>query len=273
MGFLKNKIDCHQHVNISEFLSAEEEGELAKKIQEDLNDRRSMMASNGIGSAVLMPSSVYVKSKGIDSTRRAQEILLEYQASDPELFPWLGCSVEPQHYSAGGELLSEFLASGCYSLVTWHNRSHGVSADAPIMAELVGIATEYGKPVFLHAAGNLDHEEAWRVARLVKKCPKARFVILDGLMTLASGQVLTDLAQETDNVWLDIANALPVRRVIEEAGKSIGWERIVFGSCFYSSPYSFARCGPLEEFLASPVDDEVRDRVLRQNILTIFDAG
>src|ERR1700722_6730431 len=166
-----NIIDCHQHVLLKELFKAQDKGELDEKISDDLADRQSMMRKNGIESAVLLPSFDYNKSKGIESTKRAMDLLLQYQACDPASFPWLGCTVEPQHYDAGCNLLSELLTSGRFSMVTWHNRFHGLSADSPVMSELVQVAAEHSTPVFLHAAGNLDHEEAWRVARLVKRCP------------------------------------------------------------------------------------------------------
>jgi predicted TIM-barrel fold metal-dependent hydrolase len=161
------------------------------------------------------------------------------------------------------------LATGAYSAVTWHNRFHGVPADAPIMFELVAVAARHEVPIFIHAAGNLDHEEGWRVARLVRRSPGARFVILDGLMTLASTEVLTDLLAETPDVWLDTANALPVRRVVEQVGEKVGWDRIVFGSCYYAKAYSFAICSPLEEFLVSGVGADAKALVLRTNIQAV----
>jgi predicted TIM-barrel fold metal-dependent hydrolase len=110
------------------------------------------------------------------------------------------------------------------------------------------------------------------VDRLMRSVPEARFVVLDGLMTLASTEVLTDAAAEQGNVWLDTANALPVRRVVQTVGEKVGWDRVVFGSCFYAGTYSYQLCSPLEEFLASVGDEQIRRAVLHDNLRAVFGA-
>ena len=265
-------VDCHQHVRISDLFTAEREGRLQHGIEADVADRRAMMARYGIVASVLMPSFDYDKSGGVESTARALSMLEAYRDTAPDAFPWLGCTVEPMHYDNGLALLDERLGGGRYAAVTWHNRFHGVPADAPIMTALVDVAARHHVPVLIHAAGNLDHEEAWRVARLVRRSPQARFVVLDGLMTLASTEVLTDLAAGARNVWLDTANALPVRRVVNAVGDRVGWDRVVFGSCYYASAYSYTLCAPLEEFLASTSDRGVRSAVLHENLRGILGA-
>jgi uncharacterized protein len=265
-------VDCHQHVRLRDLVVAEAEGRLQSAVEADVADRRAMMAKYGIAAAVLLPSFDYDKSRGIEATEHALGILEAYRDAAPAAFPWLGCNVEPQHYDNGLALLDRLLGSGRFRTVTWHNRFHGVPVDAPIMRELVGVAARHGVPVLIHAAGNLDHEEGWRVARLVRSVPQARFLVLDGLMTLASTEVLTDVAAEVGNVWLDTANALPVRRVVQVVGEKVGWDRVVFGSCYYAHAYSYTLCAPLEEFLASVSDQQVRRKVLHDNLHSLFAA-
>jgi uncharacterized protein len=262
--------DCHQHVRLGNLVVAEAEGRLEDAIATDVAGRKAFMSGYGIEAAVLLPSFEYDKSRGIESTANALRLLEAYRDSDAQAFPWLGCNVEPQHYDNGLALLDDLLGSGRFATVTWHNRFHGIAADAPIMQQLVRVAARHGVPVLIHAAGNLDHEEGWRVARLVRSVPEARFIVLDGLMTLASTEVLTDAAGEVRNVWLDTANALPVRRVVEMVGERIGWDRVVFGSCYYAGAYSYALCSPLEEFLASVSDEQVRRMVLHDNLQSLF---
>lgn len=265
-------LDCHQHVRLGPLLAAQAEGRLQSAIDADLRDRRAFMEHYGIEAAVVMPSFEYDKSGGIAATEAALDVLKAYRDAAPEAFPWLGCNVEPQHYDNGLALLDRLLGGGRFTTVTWHNRFHGIAADAPIMRELVRVAARHGVPVLIHAAGNLDHEEGWRVARLMRSVPEARFVVLDGLMTLASTEVLTDAAAESRNVWLDTANALPVRRVVQTVGERVGWDRVVFGSCFYAGAYSYQLCSPLEEFLASVSDEGIRRAVLHDNLRAVFGA-
>lgn len=267
-----SRVDCHQHVRLGPLLAAQAEGRLQAAIDADLGDRRAFMAHYGIAAAVLMPSFEYDKSGGISATEQALDVLAQYREAAPGEFPWLGANVEPQHYDNGAALLDRLLGSGRFDTVTWHNRFHGVPADAPIMRQLCGVAARHGVPVLMHAAGNLDHEEGWRVARLVRSVPEARFVVLDGLMTLASTEALTDLAESAGNVWLDTANALPVRRVVQTVGEKVGWDRVVFGSCYYAGPYSYQLCSPLEEFLASVSDEGIRRMVLHDNLRSVFTA-
>jgi hypothetical protein len=53
-------------------------------------------------------------------------------------------------------------------------------------------------------------------------------------------------------------------------GRSVGWDRVLFGSCFYNRSHSNELCGPLEEFLVSDVDDADRKKVLRENVLSVL---
>lgn len=239
--------DCHQHLSI------------AAPSDADLAERRAMMAEHHIRSAVLMPSFDYDTSRGTAGTMAALDTLTAYRARAPELFPWMGCSVEPSHGGAAVRLLDELLDTGRWDLVTWHNRYHGIPADAPVMHRLVEVAEAHTTPIFLHAAGNLDHEEAWRVARLVRAHAQATFVILDGLLHHAAAEQLAALAAETGNVYLDTANALPVARIVERVAAVAGWQRLLFGSGWYNAAHSWDACTPLLALSAMPLDAAVRE--------------
>jgi predicted TIM-barrel fold metal-dependent hydrolase len=223
--------DAHQHVDFAGYSVGAPDAR--QWLRSDFEERATMMKQAGIACSVLMPSYDYDKRSGMQSTEKVIEGLIEYQSWDPTLFPWVGCTVEPQHYGGGVELLEKTLAGGRFCIASWHNRYQGLSVDAPVMFEFAEVAARYGCVVFLHGTGNLDHEEAWRIAHLVRAFPQVRFVVLDAMMTYTSMHILSDLLSEVDNAWLDTAGATSFVHLVRHFGNTIGWHRVLFGSDYY----------------------------------------
>ncbi|HEY2302092.1 MAG TPA: amidohydrolase family protein [Acidimicrobiales bacterium] len=223
--------DAHQHVDFGGYSAGAPDATMW--LRSDFEERAAMMKEAEIACSVLMPSYDYDKRSGLQSTAKVIEGLLEYQSWGPDLFPWLGCTVEPQHYSGAVELLENTLAGGRFQIASWHNRYQGLSVDAPVMFEFAEVAARYDCVLFVHGTGNLDHEEAWRIAHLVRAFPHVRFVVLDAMMTYASMHILADLLGDVDNTWLDTAGATSFVHLVRHIGNTIGWHRILFGSDYY----------------------------------------
>jgi predicted TIM-barrel fold metal-dependent hydrolase len=223
--------DAHQHVDFSSYSAGRDDAEA--ELKTDFDARVTMMNEANIACSVLMPSYDYDKRLGLESTARVAAGIMQYQSWAPDLFPWIGCTVEPQHYDAAVDQLSSFLTQGKFRIASWHNRYQGLSVDAPIMYKLIEVAAQNQCVVVLHGTGNLDHEEAWRIVRVVKAFPATSFVVLDTLMTNASIQVMIDLMNEADNVWIDTAGATSFVHLVRQASNSIGCRRILFGSDYY----------------------------------------
>jgi predicted TIM-barrel fold metal-dependent hydrolase len=224
--------DAHQHVDFGEYSVGAPEA--VDWLRGDLDHRIQMMDDANIACAVVMPSYDYDKRFGLESTARVIEGLRTYQQWAPDRFPWLGCTVEPQHYEGAVEQLDQTLASGAFRIASWHNRYQGSSVDAPVMFQFAEVvAASHDCVLYLHATGNLDHEEAWRIARLVRAFPQVRFVVLDSLMTNTSIQMLGDLLAEVDNAWIDTAGAIAFVHLVKQLANRVGWGRVLFGSDYY----------------------------------------
>jgi predicted TIM-barrel fold metal-dependent hydrolase len=223
--------DAHQHVDFGGYSVGAPDAE--RWLRSDFQEREAMMKAAGIACSVLMPSYDYDKRGGLDSTAKVIGGLLEYQSWNPELFPWLGCTVEPQHFGAAVELLDKTLSDGRFRIASWHNRYQGLSVDAPVMFDFAEVAAQHDCVMFVHGTGNLDHEEAWRIAHLVRAFPQVRFVVLDAMMTDASMRVLADVLREVENTWLDTAGASAFVHLVRHIGNTIGWDRVLFGSDYY----------------------------------------
>lgn len=260
--------DAHQHVDFGPYSA--QRADATDNLRTDWKVRTAMMAEAHIACSVLMPSYDYDKRMGLDSTARVLEGLLEYQSWDPRLFPWLGCTVEPQHYEGAADQLERILASGRFHVVSWHNRYQGLSVDAPIMFRFIEIASRHACAVFLHGTGNLDHEEAWRISRVVKSFPQTRFVVLDALMTYASIQVMVDLMKEVDNVWLDTAGATSFIHLVRQVAASVGPQRIVFGSDYYGEGRGGTASLMRRQLELCEFTEDELERVMRTNIVSVL---
>jgi predicted TIM-barrel fold metal-dependent hydrolase len=262
--------DAHQHVDFGAYSAGRTDA--TAQLRADWDVRRAMMAEAGIACSVLMPSYDYDKRLGLDSTARVVEGLVEYQSWTPGLFPWLGCTVEPQHYDGAVAQLEGILSQGRFGVVSWHNRYQGLSVDAPVMFRLVEVAAAHGCAVFVHATGNLDLEEAWRVARLVRRFPGTQFVVLDAMMNVSSMSVLGDLMKEADNVWLDTAGASSFIHLVRHLADTIGTGRLLFGSDYYGEGRGGTASLMRQQLHLCRFSDDELHQIFQANLVRVLGA-
>jgi predicted TIM-barrel fold metal-dependent hydrolase len=112
-------------------------------------------------------------------------------------------------------------------------------------------------------------EAVWRLERLAREFPELTFVSLDALTTNTNSQLVLDIAKRTPNILFDTAHVRGsnyVRQFVE----TVGSQRLVFGSLFYSYPASYEHSATLEEVKAAKISDEDLANILSRNAKQLF---
>jgi predicted TIM-barrel fold metal-dependent hydrolase len=153
--------------------------------------------------------------------------------------------------------------------VVWHNRFQGVAIDHQLMRPLLKKVSELGLLPIIHTNAESNMEAVWRLERLALELPELTFVALDALTTNANSQLVLDVAKRTPNILFDTAHVRSsnyVRQFVE----TVGSQRLVFGSLFYSYPASYEHSATLEEVKAAKISDEDMANIFSRNARKLF---
>jgi predicted TIM-barrel fold metal-dependent hydrolase len=109
----------------------------------------------------------------------------------------------------------------------------------------------------------------WRLERLALEFPELSFVAMDALTTNTNSQLALDIAKRTPNIFFDTAHVRS-SGYIKQFVETVGSQRLIFGSLFYSYPASYEHCATLEEIKAAKITEEDRANILSRNTKKIF---
>jgi predicted TIM-barrel fold metal-dependent hydrolase len=103
---------------------------------------------------------------------------------------------------------------------------------------------------------------------LAQEFPELTFVSMDSLKTNVSSQLVLDIAKRTSNILFETAHVRSayVRHFVE----TVGSQRMVFGSLFYSYPATYERCATLEEVKEAKISDADRANIFSLNAKRLF---
>jgi predicted TIM-barrel fold metal-dependent hydrolase len=235
----------------------------------DYNNRVRIMESNGVTMATILAATGYIQADGIKDTMRSNDTVAAYQKRDPKRFPVACGTVEPLHGARSLGELERMKHELHLQGVVWHNRFQGVAIDHQLMRPLLKKVSELGLLPIIHTNAESNMEAVWRLERLALELPELTFVALDALTTNANSQLVLDVAKRTPNILFDTAHVRSsnyVRQFVE----TVGSQRLVFGSLFYSYPASYERSATLEEVKAAKISDEDMANIFSRNARKLF---
>ena len=258
--------DIHHHLGSLTGGSLQQEGGWQER---DYSNRVRIMEANGVTAAAILAATGYIQADGIKDTMRCNDVVAAYRRRDPKRFPVACGIVEPLHGARSlGELeriKHELKLDG----VVWHSRFQGVAVDHALMRPLLKKVSELGLVPLIHTNAESNLEAVWRLERLALEFPELTFVSMDALTTNTNSQLVLDIAKRTPNILFDTAHVRGpayVRSFVE----TVGSQRMVFGSLFYSHPASYEHCATLEEIKAAKISDEDKAKILSRNAKELF---
>lgn len=174
-------------------------------------------------------------------------------------------TVNPRHSAlAVEEIRRGVLDHGAVSAKVWV----GARADEPCLFPVAEACIEHGLPLLLHAfhkkVGQLAHEtDAQHVAILARRYPELKIV-----MAHLAGNHLWGCAHIADlpNVWSDFSGSYCETGTVENAVKTLGIERVLFGSDAPGADY-LNNVAKVEE---ANLTDEQRRMILHDNAAALF---
>jgi predicted TIM-barrel fold metal-dependent hydrolase len=200
---------------------------------------------------------------------RSNDTVADYRKRDPKRFPVACGTVEPLHGARSLGELERMKHELHLDGVVWHNRFQGVAIDHQLMRPLLKKIGELGLVPIVHTNAESNMEAVWRLERLALEFPELTFVALDALTTNTNSQLVLDIAKRTPNILFDTAHVRSsnyVRHFVE----TVGSERLVFGSLFYSYPASYEHSATLEEVKAAKISDEDMANIFSRNARKLF---
>lgn len=235
----------------------------------DYNNRIRIMQANGVSSSAILVATGYIQADGIKDTMRSNDMVAAYRRRDPERFPIACGTVEPLHGTRSLDELDRIKHELQLEGVVWHNRFQGVAIDHQFMRPLLKKVSELGLVPMIHTNAESNMEAVWRLERLALEFPELSFVSMDALTTNVNSQLVLDIAKRTPNILFDTAHvrsAIYIRHFVE----TVGSQRLVFGSLFYSYPASYERCATLQEVQSAQIGAQDMANILSLNAKKLF---
>jgi predicted TIM-barrel fold metal-dependent hydrolase len=264
-------IDCHHHVGSLEALGFKVDGAPggADAAVVELERRLASMANYGTDQALLIPGHGYLRPDGVADTRRINDGIAAYRDNLPERFPAALGVAEPLHGAAGiAELRRARDELGLVGFSV-HARFQGVSTDSPLVVNLVRAAADLGLVPFIHAVEGVPDEAIWRVQQVAKAVPDTTIVVLDSLSGSEQARLAVILAEQTPNLVFDTSLAHHYM-FVEAMIAAVGFERVVFGTDYYSMMPGPRHALVLDELVASPIPAEHKAAILAGNLRRVL---
>ena len=235
----------------------------------DYANRVRIMDANEVSTAAILAATGYIQADGIKDTMRCNDAVAAYRKRDPARFPAACGIVEPLHGARSLDELERMKHVLKLDGVVWHSRFQGVAVDHSLMRPLLKKVNELGLVPLVHTNAESNLEAVWRLERLALEFPELTFVSMDALTTNTNSQLALDIAKRTPNILFDTAHVRGpayVRQFVE----TVGSERLVFGSLFYSYPASYEHCATLNEIKAAKISGLDMTNILALNAKRLF---
>jgi predicted TIM-barrel fold metal-dependent hydrolase len=265
-------IDAHQHVgDLTDALSFD--GRPAPPeptVEEDAAARVRFMDALGITLAVLQPSHGYIRTDGIEATRRVNDRMARYRAVVRDRFVVLG-TTEPLHGESGLSEVERIRELGLAGLA-WHHRFQGCYIDSKWMWPTLRRMAELGLVALVHVNAESSLESHWRLQRLALDFPDVDFIAMDGFWTYERARHILTTAPTTPNVVWDLGG--PVCYVsVKEWVERNGSETISFSVGGYTGVGAMAMPPLFTHIEQAPISDSDRANILGGNVARIFRHG
>lgn len=264
-------LDVHQHVGAL-VVHAQDDGAGAWTREADQRRRQELMDRFQVGRAVIAPSLQYERPNGWRDTCVLNDSVAAYRDSLPDRFPAAFGTVD---LLSGTENCVTELTRLRHELamvgVMWHHRYQGMFLDDARMHPLLEASAELGLVAAVHLFADSAMEAPDALERIALAHPDTRFLVLDGLTAFAQVKALLPILERCPNLILDTAGAFPLGRMVDLVARSVGSDRLVFGSDMYASPKMWNYpAGLLDVITSEELDLEQQRAILHGNAVELL---
>jgi predicted TIM-barrel fold metal-dependent hydrolase len=258
-------IDAHQHVG-----SAGEAGFDDDFARADLSVRRSRMQELGIDRCVVLPSPTSAGGfRNVDHAAMNDSIA-RYAHLSGEMVEAAIATVNPVEPREACREMERAFTKLQMAGVAFHHRYLGLQINDPRMDDLIRVADEHHRTVFVHIISDSTFEAPWRLFALAKRFPSVKFLALDGFSSATQSMMLRELAPDVPNVWFDTGCMTSVAHQVDAFIDACGPARVVLGTDLYSGHPYFRQVFPLLELQAMGLPPESLGMICRDNIRALL---
>lgn len=261
--------DLHQHVGspgeaFGEGARDDLDADAARAAE--VAGRLAFMDRLRISRTAVIPSHSYDRATGIEATRTQNDAIARYRDALPARFAVAVGVVEPLDRGAAVDELSRIAIDLSFKGVSFHTVFQGVNIDDPWMIRILEKTIELDLVPLIHASNIALHEALWRLGKVARAFPDAPIVALEPFFTHDGVEECSFIADVAPNVIFDTASCRQIQPMISLV-KSIGADRVAYGSQFYSRPSSSAaRRSPEQGML-------ILDEIVHSDRLTNAEKG
>jgi len=253
--------DAHGHLQpAAEYRSGD-----AYAVEEDLAFRLELMDRIGIRAAIVMASHVYDRPKGVEDTRRQNDLVAWYRNQHPDRFPVAIGTVEPnQGLEAGLAEIRRMHDELDLDGVVWHPIFNGAFVSDPPMVEFARELGRLDMPAFVHLNVDGILESATHLEALASEAPETTFVAVGAFSSHRNMRDLRGIGARCQNILFDTSLAWPMGQPILEFAETFGSERLIFGTDMHHIPdhiYNYPT-GLLDVLLTDRLSEEEKHDVL-----------
>ena len=260
--------DIHHHLLMQVSSTA---ADLAK----DYEKRVEIMDRNEIDKAVMLPGSGYFRPRGVEDTKRINDLMAEYVSIHEDRFPTGIGVVETMHGEASLEEIDRIVGSLGLKGVTWHHMNQGAHVNHPMMFRYLERLKELQVPAYIHGFSEYPQEGLWRLEHLAESFPAVTIVALSTLCSWSQIEHMIRILKRCDNIYVDTL-VFPIHLWIETIVEEVGAHRVLFGSDLAAVPKvaSYHHSASLYEIRMSDVlTAEQKSLILAENAKQLLGMG
>jgi uncharacterized protein len=254
-------IDAHHHVGLTGQPSIDEDW-----AAQDIDSRRQFMRQMGLDRFVVLPAPGSAGGfRNVDHATMNDSVA-KYARLAGEIVEAVAATVNPAEGRAACHEMERAFTALAMDAVAFHHRFLGMTINDRRMDDLMKVAGEHDRTVFVHIISDSTLEAAWRLLSLARRFPEVRFIALDGFSSASQAAMLREWAPDVPNVWFDTGAMISVAHGLDAFIESCGPERLLLGTDFYSGAPHFRRAYPIDELAAMQLPAEALDLICGKNI-------
>jgi predicted TIM-barrel fold metal-dependent hydrolase len=236
---------------------------------DEMAKRLDVMDEGGVDKAVVIPGHGYYRPEGLKDTRRINDGIAAYRDSNPDRFPAALGVVEPAYGPYSLDEIDRVADELGLVGISFHVRFQGVSLDSSWVRTYVERMAEKDLTPVLHAVHETSENPLWKVAEIGRAVPDTPILVLDAFGTHEGTKECFFTAEVAPNLVFDTSLAHSWG-LIEHFVRSLGPERVAFGTDLYSWPLGRKISPVAAEVAASTLDDDAKRLILGGNARRLF---
>ncbi len=259
-------IDIHHHVgDVGPLAGLAAAVNPSERMEADIAVRLAYMDANGIDEAVIMPSNGGPAPRGFEDRRADNDRIAAYRDANRSRFIAALGTVDPKDQDLALREIDRCVTELGLAGIVWHHRFLGIPINHPFMDTLLDRVQTHQVPAFVHVIAESTFESPWRLEALAQRHREVTFVALDGFSGVSNAQWMIHLAKNNENILFDTGVLISVAHMLAEFVDTVGADRLLLGTDFYSTPQLFCSPFPIGELNAMELSEAQLEAICSDN--------